>query len=573
MVSRVRRRDTRLAAYCILGSFCLTLTIGAAVRHAADGHSAAGDPRPARIDTGLASPWSPTSLDGQWLTYSDGSSCADRAGGDGVSAVRLNSKQVAWFFSDSWLGPAGPRIGFSRNSGFLHNLIVVQTTAGQHSQFVTITGGDGCDGPGQTGSAVSVVSSHSAGGAGDRYWAGAGILAGQTVLTFYTGYQQGGPPYIPTRTVLAGFPAATLSREGSGPAYGESVRPHLTLVPSYVPPSGGSMIVWGASLLRLGPTVYIYGWQLPDPATGLLTLYLARAPVARLADLAAWRYYAGPGQWAGSQASAAPLPAGDPPLAADTDFSVVPAAGRFWLIEQAGEIGSPDIDAFPAAKPWGPFDASAGVVLYRAPGIGMDAADNYQFIYGVNAEPGLSNKRTLLLSYSVNSEAVTAGCTALSNYTNLVVQPRFIGVPRAVFPAAEAAARGHDGPAAGGLVDASRSAVAAGQAGYPSIVRTDPSQWFDAWAYPSHCPPVPAVSGLSAVAVTGGARLSWQSSGLGVRYSVYIDGPDGYVLWRKVRATRVTLSDLASGYRQVLVVPSNNRGTAGPGASITVTIP
>src|SRR5579862_4100080 len=44
-------------------------------------------------------------LDTQWAGYSARSSCADWAGGDGVSAVRLNPAQIAWFFSDTYLGP------------------------------------------------------------------------------------------------------------------------------------------------------------------------------------------------------------------------------------------------------------------------------------------------------------------------------------------------------------------------------------------------------------------------------------------------------------------------------------
>src|SRR5581483_9284684 len=55
-------------------------------------------------------------LDSEWEAYSDRSTCADWAGGDGVAAIRLSSSQLAWFFSDTDLGPAGPQAGFSRSS-------------------------------------------------------------------------------------------------------------------------------------------------------------------------------------------------------------------------------------------------------------------------------------------------------------------------------------------------------------------------------------------------------------------------------------------------------------------------
>jgi hypothetical protein len=38
----------------------------------------------------------PAALDAEWAAYSDRSGCADWAGGDGVSAIRLNSAQLAW---------------------------------------------------------------------------------------------------------------------------------------------------------------------------------------------------------------------------------------------------------------------------------------------------------------------------------------------------------------------------------------------------------------------------------------------------------------------------------------------
>src|SRR6476646_788086 len=53
----------------------------------------------------------PAALDAEWAAYSDRSGCADWAGGDGVSAMRLNSAQLAWFFYDTFIGPAGPDMG------------------------------------------------------------------------------------------------------------------------------------------------------------------------------------------------------------------------------------------------------------------------------------------------------------------------------------------------------------------------------------------------------------------------------------------------------------------------------
>src|SRR5262249_16411054 len=154
----------------------VTLTAIIVVRHLGSNPAAASPPNSINIGGGKDGHLTPDVLDRQWVTYSNRSTCADRSGGDGVSAVRLSSAQIAWFFSDSFLCPAGPQVGFSQRSGFVHNLVVVQTTRGNRTRLVTVTGGNACPGPGRPGQAVAVVSGANAGGtAGQRYWAGDGL--------------------------------------------------------------------------------------------------------------------------------------------------------------------------------------------------------------------------------------------------------------------------------------------------------------------------------------------------------------------------------------------------------------
>ena len=124
-------------------------------------------------------------------------------------------------------------------------------------------------------------------------------------------------------------------------------------------------------------------------------------------------------------------------------FSVVAIGGRYWLIQAGAEPGSQDIDAYPASEPWGPF--GPGVLLYRNPAIGLDAAHDYRIMYEARAEPALSTRHTLVISYNVNSEAVTTGCVPMSAFTNTVTQPRFISVPLAAFDAGAGPARPRPG--------------------------------------------------------------------------------------------------------------------------------
>jgi hypothetical protein len=561
MALRVRKRELSLALCGFAASFGITVSTVAVVRHHAAGES--GQLGAGQTQTQASPPTflGPAALDQQWLSYSDRSTCADRAGGDGISAVRLSPSQIAWFFSDSSLGPAGPDIGLSEQSGFVHNLVVMQTVStGQggsksRDKLVTVTGGGACTEPDQPSRASPVVSAANAGGGEhERYWGGDGLLVGSDVLHFYTGFRPAA--FIPVSTVLADFPVGQLSNAGNGPAFGAVLRPSITNLPNYVPQRGGTPIVWGAAVLRQGSTAFIYGWQSPSKNSSVHNCYLAKAPLSRLTDLATWRYYAGNGRWASSQAGARPITAGVSGTI-DTAFSVVRAAGRYWLIEHATALGSPDIYAYPARRPWGPFEPAGGIVLYHAPGIGLTAADRYQIMYEARVEPALSTGHTLTISFNVNTLAVTAGCVPLSDYTNAVVQPTFIAVPRSVFSGGPGLAK----------------TVIAGPPTYRPAASKSSPPWFDSWSYPGGCPPLTAPQGFKVRHRVHSVLLTWRSLGAGMRYQVYLRLTGGrYGLIRTARSASVTLTGLTHGRGyQVMVVPENFRRRSGPAATWTIT--
>ena len=501
----------------------------------------------------------PAALDAEWSAYSARSRCADWAGGDGVSAIRLSSDQLAWFFSDTYLGPAGPRTGFSRISGFVNNSVVIQTTAGHASSLVTMTGGGACTGPGRPGRAAAVVAPPAAPGEpSDRYWDEDGIKIGQTVVKFYNRYLAGTVPFVPAGTVIAAFPVSQLSAAGRGSAYGAVARPALVSLPSWTPPGGASPVIWGAALLRAGNTVYVYGTQSspglnqgsPAPPR---QLYLARVPVSQLTTFSAWRFYAGAGQWAAGQPDARPVQPSGPGVS--SGFSVVAIGGRYWLIQAGAEPGSQDIVAYPASEPWGPFDPAAGLLLYRNPAIGLDAAHDYRIMYEARAEPALSTAGELVISYNVNSEAVTSGCEPMSAFTNTVTQPRFVSVPLAAF-----------GSGAGPPHAASAAP------GYPRIVPRNPAQWFNAWSYPLGCPPVPGLAAVHARPGPGKVKLTWPDAGLGVRYLVYLQGPTD-IPAATAYGDGTTFTGLRPGTYLTRVVPVNTRLEDGPSAQTTFVVP
>jgi len=516
---------------------------------------------------GLAGQPDPAALDGEWIAYSDHSTCADWAGGDGVSAIQLNSSQLAWFFSDTFIGPAGPTIGFSHLSGFAHNAVVVQTVyttgTGRGSTFVTMTGGGACTGPGGPGNAAPVVGPPSSvpGGASDRYWDEDGIEIGGTVVKFYNHYLARRFPFVPVGTVIATFPASQLSSAGRGHQYGAVARPGLVPLPSYTPPSGGSPILWGAALLRAGNTVYIYGTQSQNVQVPGRQLYLARVPASQLTTFSAWRFYTGVGAWAAGQHNAEPVQPPGSGLSVSSGFSVIQVGRRYWLIQGGVTPGGPDIDAYPASAPWGPFDFGAGRLLYRDPAIGLYAADDYRIMYEARAEPALSTRDTLVISYNVNSEAVTTGCQPMSQFTNTVLVPRFIAVPLAAFG---------DHPGAHG------NSARSGPQDDPRIVPRDPSQWFDAWDYPgTGCPPVLGLASVQATPGAGKVTLSWPDAGLGIHYRVYLQGPGepGGTPVVGAYANGATITGLQPGRYRATVVPVNSKKRTGSAAQVSFTVP
>jgi hypothetical protein len=397
------------------------------------------------------------------------------------------------------------------------------------------------------------------GAASDRYWDEDGIEVGGTVVKFYNHYLARSFPFVPVGTVIATLQASQLSAAGRGHQYGAVARPHLVRLPSYTPPSGGTPILWGAALLQAGNTVYIYGTQSPNVQIPGYRLYLARVPVSQLTTFAAWRFYTGAGAWAAGQRNAEPVQPPGSALAVSSGFSVIQAGGRYWLIQASPLTGDPDITAYPASTPWGPFDPAQGRLLYRDPTIGLSAADDYRIMYEARAEPDLSTPDTLVISYNVNSEAVTAGCLPISDFTNTVTLPRFITIPLTAFDAKPVGNSATSGPQDD-----------------PRIVSQNPSQWFDAWDYPgTGCPPVPGLAPVTASVQAGKVTLTWPDAGLGLHYHVYLQGPGepGGTPVATASADSATITRLRPGRYLAKVVPVNFKKRPGRAAEVTFKIP
>jgi hypothetical protein len=180
-------------------------------------------------------------------------------------------------------------------------------------------------------------------------------------------------------------------------------------------------------------------------------------------------------------------------------------------------------------------------------------------MYEARAEPALSTRDSLVISYNVNSEAVTTGCVPMSAFTNTVTQPRFVTVPLAAFA---------PGAGAGAAPVQAASAVSR----YPRVVPQHPSQWFNSWSYPDGCPPVPGLTAVHASLGADKVTLSWPDAGLGVRYRVYVQGPTD-VPAVTAYGDSTSVAHLEPGGYLARVVPVNARQATGTPAETTFIVP
>jgi hypothetical protein len=512
-------------------------------------------------------------LDNQFAAFSNLASCSQWAGGDGMGAVRLNSTQVAWFFSDTYMGPATPTTGFRKASGLTHNSVVIQTTSSKSNRFVTVTGGNTCRGFYSQPQSVVEGPKDAPGRPSNRYWAEGGIKVGSTVYQFYQRYTSGNVPYIAQGTVLAEYPVSALEAAGTSPEASLTMTPsvvdlgHYTMPGQTVAPAKKSSLVWGAAVTQVGGMLYIYGTWTPTTAVPNRSLYLARVPTSQIGDFSSWQFYAGPGKWASSQADAVAL-SRSITLGISSGFSVIQSGGLYWLIEADPLSGSSDLDAIAAPNPWGPFNVANKVVLYSDPGIGLDAAHDYMLMYEARAEPAVSPDGSIVIGYNVNSTAVSTGCTPLSWFTDTVTLPRFVSVPLANLSLSK------DRPASG---------VAAGTASNSDEIAKNPSQWFNQWLYPDSCPPIPALNSVAAKPEDGGVQLSFPDLGLGFEYQIYVKkaGAAKYTLKHTIswdlspqsHQESAKLTGMSPGTYQVRVLPVNANLRTGTGKTVTVTVP
>lgn len=156
----------------------------------------------------------------------------------------------------------------------------------------------------------------------------------------------------------------------------------------------GKNLFFGASFLREGKDVYIYGISEESGKDNQSkAMIMAKAPEASLGYFGTWRFYAG-GKWVKDYRDAEEL---CPGIATEYSVTYLPET-RQYLLVTSGDGFSGEIFTRTAQKPWGPWGKSR--LLYRCPEIkgGKDI-----FCYAAKAHPELSGKGGLIITYAANS--------------------------------------------------------------------------------------------------------------------------------------------------------------------------
>jgi hypothetical protein len=334
-------------------------------------------------------------VNAQWRRLGDTAGPGQWSGADGTGSVRLPDGRVAWFFSDTYLGPVS-RDGSRTANGFVHNSLVLQ----DGDRLATVPADTPVNPPY---------------GTPGWYWAGAGFVEGGRLVEFYHRMNGSGGAWDFTEQGVA---LATFTLPGLRL---ESVRE----LPAAWPPPGRTPIMWGAGLFEHGPWTYVYGYRghLDRPGHPKW-LYVARAPRGRVADPASWSYDTGAG-WSANPAQAAELP-----TPVDSGFGIARVGDGYALVTRrpSADFGDGAIIAYLARSPSGPFRAADSALVYRAP----ETASGW-YVYQARVHPQLAGHDRIVMSYNVNTSLVDGDCTPQNLRQAAVYRPRFVSVPLSVF--------------------------------------------------------------------------------------------------------------------------------------------
>ncbi len=488
-----------------------------------------------------------TGLTDMFHNYGDrnlahGDQCADWSGADGTQSIRLPSGKRAWFFSDTFLG--NPRL---RPNGFDTSMIRNSAIVQNGGSLRTITGGNTCL---ERRSDIDFWSRYArtpvdTPGGNEFYWTADGAVVGNNVVKFH--FRNEPTPdgwWMERNTAIEVTPVSAYENNSV-------INVSPTIVPAHTPYENHP-ILWGISLLDEDPYYYIYGSASMD-SSKRRRLFLARAPKTHLADFSSWYFYTGGNNtWSPNQSSAVPV---DSQFEPTMGYNVAKINGGYWLIQKEPGLDGGGIVAHPASTPWG--FSTRRVYLYTPPEGVRGPGNTWRWYYDARLHLGASGDPTkAVISYNVNSTAVSIGCRGLIEHDGRVYRPRFIDVSTSAFdpdvaitPMAAAVSstaprdprgvRYRPGAAPG---KAPAKGPAKARSGGVSALAND-NNWYDAWGHQGGCPPLNQPTSLSAVTSPNGhVNLSWSNYGRDMWYWIERRDATANTPWQRMEFWRTSTS-------------------------------
>jgi hypothetical protein len=317
-------------------------------------------------------------------------------GGDGSYTVDLGRERVLWLFGDSFVGKVqgGRRTG----SHLINNSAAIQT------------------GPAPTDASLRFVHRSLPDGRPLAFlqpqdgigwlWPYHGVRTPQGLFLFLLQIEPAeGPAAFGFRLVSTWM--GKVANPDEAPEHWAVTQQRL--------PWGDAKRLFGSAVLRRGGYCYVYGTMDID-AGGWVRKHMlvARAPVERLDDFGAWRFFAG-GEWVADVDQAAPV---CEDVAGEFSVSYLPAAERYVLVYTEGGL-SENIALRFAAQPQGPWGPA--IRVFRCPEADWDPRI---FCYAAKGHPEIGGApRDLIVTYVANATDF-----ALLESDARLYRPRFIRI-------------------------------------------------------------------------------------------------------------------------------------------------
>jgi hypothetical protein len=299
-------------------------------------------------------------------------------GADGAFSVRLSDTRALWLFSDTWIGTI--QGGKRKPEAMVNNTIGVQEGNGANAK-ITYAIQKGAD-----GKYKAIFAPPDGKG---WFWLFAGHFADGKLHVFL--------PRMEKTDAKGAFGfrgidvwLGTVSNATDEPT---KWKIEYAKVP-FADLTGETKRSFGAAVYRDEKHVYIYGQETkPGKPFASNKLLVARAPVDKLADFDAWRFYAN-GEWKADVKDATPQVGG-----LGSELSVVYVAGlkKYALVYSENGLSDRIVGRF-ASSPEGPW--SEPVLLYTCPEM---KKDKKVFTYAAKAHAHLAGENELVVSYAVNS--------------------------------------------------------------------------------------------------------------------------------------------------------------------------